>query len=115
MFNVCTHRYIQEYKSALQYLYGLSTYFEDLWVLLILVIACPFNPIQFDTNELNNIRLFLEAIPNSDNAIHALNKQWIQDTVMENTDMEVEDEFSQIKISILDLFGQYEQARLIAE
>ena len=63
--------------------------------------------------------MFVEAIPNSDKAIHALNTQWIQDTKMEDTDMEVEivedDEFAKVKISILDLFGKYEHARLIAE
>ena len=94
-------------------MYGLSTYFEDLWVLLILVITCPFNPIQFDTKELSNIRLFLEAIPNSDQAIRALNIQWIQDIEMEEAI--TEDDIAKVKISILDLLGQYEQARLIAE
>ena len=96
---------LQEYKSALQFLYGLFIYFEDLWVLLILVITCPFNPIQFDTNELNDIRLFLEAIPNAEKAIRSLNTQWYR----------MDSEFTRIKISILDLFGKNENARLIAK
>ena len=62
----------------MSYLYR-STYYEGPWVLFILTVTCPYNPIPFDISILDNIRIFLEGTPGSNKALRALDTQWSEE------------------------------------
>ena len=70
---------LQNYAFALRYLLGLKMYIEEMWILFILTVTCPYNPTKFDMNNLSQIRIFLEKFPNAQNAIQVLDTQWSED------------------------------------